>query len=138
MNIYAKLGLLALLSANALFGMEKPQPAQPAVQIQNDIIQIRAYETTIAKIERRHLKASSTLKALIDETSMDKGIELPEILVEDFKAVQDYLIHEFRIQEKIADDLPVMRLLIDKSEVELVAIINACQRFELNNEQKQQ
>ena len=95
MNIYAKLSLLALLSANALFGMEKPQPAQPVVQVENDIIQIQAHETTIAKIERRYLKASPMLKALIDETLTTNSFELPESLIEDFKAIQDYLVYEY-------------------------------------------
>ena len=39
MNIYTKLSLLALLSANTFFGMEKPQPAKKIVVDQeNELI----------------------------------------------------------------------------------------------------
>ena len=132
MNIYTKLGLLALLSANALFGMEKPQPAQPTVQVENDMIQIQAHKTTIAKIERRHLKASETLKNLLSDTALTQVLELPESMINDFKAIQDYLVYEYRLQAKLADEKAILELLAKKSEQELVAIINACQRFELN------
>ena len=130
MNIYAKLGLLALLTSSALFGMEMP-PGKAALA-ENDIIQIHAHDTTLAKIERRHIKSSPMLKSLIDETSMDNGIELPESIINDFKIIQDYLIYEYGLKVTSTNEKIILQMLSKKSEDELTAIANACQRFELN------
>lgn len=130
MKLYSKLGLLALLTSSALFSME--MPPRKATSNENDIIHIRAHDTTLAKIERRHIKSSPMLKSLIDETSMDNGIELPESMIRDFKAIQDYLIYEYGLKEKSTNEKVILEMLSQKSELELTSIANACQRFELN------
>lgn len=132
MSFYSKIGFLSLLSVSTFFAMEKAQPPQPVSQLENDVIPVQAYGTIIAKIERRHLKASPSFKGLIDDVSIEDVIELPESMAEDFKAVRDYLITEYCLQKKEVNEKSVNELFCAKSEAELATLINACQRFELN------
>ena len=81
MNIYAKLSLLALLSANTFFGMERPQPVQPIAQSANDTITVKVAGRT------RELKEPSTRT----RNAVEKALKAFDIPVESVNIYEEVM-----------------------------------------------
>lgn len=149
MSFYSKISLLALLAAGTVIGMEQPpllregfagqapqlkHPAQsPAAQtINQPMIEITYNGSPINKVQKNYLEASVTLKNLLGETGAQNSLEVPESMVDDYQEIKDLLSFEHRLQSEIVNQNTIINLLKQKTKQQLVAILNGCQRFELN------
>lgn len=138
MSFYSKISLFALLAAGSGLGMETPPrlkaPATSAAAhtINQPMIKVFSETQQIDTIQRNYLEASATLKNMLENVDANQALVLPESMIEDYLAIKDLLAYEYRLNAETTDKKTVLNLLKSKTEEQLVAIANACQRFELN------
>lgn len=138
MSLYSKISLLALLVTGLLRGMEEPPhlkaPAKSAAAeaINQRMILITCEGIEIDKMQKNYLEASQTLKNLLDTIGNQNTIALTQDMAADYRVIRDLLRYEHLLKVKKINELTVLEFL-RKSEKSLVSILNACQRFELNN-----
>lgn len=137
MSFYAKNSLFALLAMGTILGMEQPRlqhPAQSAAAqaLNQPMIEITCNGARIDRVPKNHLKVSETFKNLLQETEHANSLELLATYVADYQAIKDLLQYEYRLQNETIEQEVVLTQLNPKTEQQLVAILNACQRFELN------
>lgn len=138
MNLYSKISLLALLAASSLIGMEMPPrlkaPAQSAAAqaLNQPMIKLFSDTQQIDNIQRNYLEASQMFKDMLHDVGADHALVLPESIIEDYITIKDLLMYEFRLNIGTTDEKTIINNLKLKTEQQLVAIANACQRFELN------
>lgn len=138
MSFYSKISLFALLAAGTALGMEIPprlnHPATSAAAkaLNQPMIKVFSDTQQIDTIQRNYLESSETFKNMLEDIDTKQTLVLPESMIEDYLAIQDLLIYEYRFKENTLDDNQLRALLNQKTEHALVTILNACQRFELN------
>jgi hypothetical protein len=150
MFFYSKISLCALLAAGTALGMELPPllrsmesyegqarlnaPALSAAAqaINQPMIKIYSPTQHIDTIQRNYLEASATLKNMLEDVDANQALVLPESMIEDYLSIKDLLRYEYRFNVDSTDEKTVIELLKLKTEQQLVAIANGCQRFELN------
>lgn len=138
MSFYSKISLFALLAAGSLIGMEQPprlkHPATSAAAqaINQPMIKVFSETGQIDSIPRNYLEASETLNNMLEEVGADHALVLPESMIEDYLAIKDLLIYEYRFKMETIDEKTVADILKPKTEQQLVSILNACHRFECN------
>ncbi|CAN5175226.1 hypothetical protein BH09DEP1_BH09DEP1_6880 [soil metagenome] len=151
MNLYSKISLFALLAAGSLVGMEQPPllrstrsyegqarlkaPASSAAAqaINQPMIKVFSDTQQIDSLQRNYLEASTTLKNMLQDVDAHHTLVLPESMIEDYKQIKDLLADEYRFNAKTTDEKTITNLLNLKTNEQLVAIANACQRFELTS-----
>lgn len=138
MSFYSKISLFALLAAGSIMGMEQPPrlkaPASSAAAqaINQSMIKVFSDTQQIDAIQRNYLEASETLKNMLHDVDSEHALVLPESMIEDYVAIKDLLLYEYRFNIETTDEKTVTEILKPKTEQQLVAIANACQRFDLN------
>ncbi|GMU19342.1 MAG: hypothetical protein AMXMBFR12_05340 [Candidatus Babeliales bacterium] len=138
MSFYSKISLFALMAAGPIMGMEMPprlnHPAMSATAkaLNQPMIKVFSDTQQIDTIQRNYLESSETFKNMLEDIDTKQTLVLPESMIEDYLAIQDLLIYEYRFKENTLDDNQLRTLLNQKTEHALVTILNACQRFELN------
>ena len=109
MNMYAKLGLLALLSANALFGMEKPSEDKP-----------RVYNTP-------------SLRFLVGEYLSQRNISIDEANISNDLKEYVQFIKKFHEDEKKSTESFTQHLKKMEQEFDLNFPLQACARITLES-----
>jgi hypothetical protein len=138
MNLYSKISLLALLAAGTTLGMEIPPrlkaPAQSAAAQALNQPMIKVFSDThqIDSIQRNYLETSETLKNMLHDLGTGHALVLPESMIEDYLALKDLLMYEYRLIAGTTDENTVINLLKLKTDQQLATIINACQRLDVN------
>lgn len=135
MSFYSKISLLALLASGTTLGMTEPIAQIPQNRQSDITISITAHGAPLGNILASRLKASETLKNLLEDKIFDNPItefELPENMVQEFNVIKDLLEPEYRLKNESINKNDIINLFKSKTEQQLVAIANACQRFELN------
>lgn len=148
MTSYSKISLCALFATGTALGMELPllrqglagqEPRlnapvqnQAAQALNQPMIKVFSDRGQIDTIQSNYLETSATLKNMLEDVDADQALVLPESMIEDYVAIKDLLVQEYRLNAEITDEKTVINILKSKTEQQLVAIANACQRFELN------
>lgn len=153
MSFYSKISLFALFAAGSALGMELPPllrsiesyegqarlkaPAMSAAAqaLNQPIITITRDGNLVDKIPKNYLECSEILKNLLKETEHDNAIELPDSLLEDFNWIAPILEYEYKLKNKLASKYFISTYPQASSYTikDLVLMLNACQRFELNH-----
>jgi hypothetical protein len=138
-QIMKRLITIALLSiVSSSLGMELPPrlkaPATSAAAhaINQPMIKVYSPSQHVDTIQRNYLEASATLKNMLEDVDANQALVLPNSMIEDYLAIKDLLSYEHRLIAETTDKKTALDLLKSKTEQQLTAILNACQRFELN------
>lgn len=139
MNLHSKISLLALLVSGTVLGMEIPPrlkaPAQSAAAqaLNQPMIKVFSETQQIDNIQRNYLEASQTLKNMLADVGSEHTLVLPESMIEDYLAIKDLLVYEYRFNAEKTDEKTIINFFTPETEHTLVTILNACQRFDLKN-----
>lgn len=144
MSFYSKISLFALMAAGSIMGMEMPprlkHPATSvaAQALNQPMISITCNGNLAAKIQKNYFEASKILKYLLKETKHNNTVELPDSVLEEFNWIANILEFEYKLKNKLISIYNISLYLAANGYTikDLVHMLNACQRFELNNMSK--
>lgn len=136
MSFYSKISLFALLAAGSINGQEPPvlkYPAQSAASRALNQLMIKVFSETqlIDIIQRNYLEASETFKNMLQDVGSEYTLVLPESTIADYVVIKDLLTYEYRFNANLTDEKTIIAILKPKTEQQLIAIVNACQRCDL-------